>query len=496
MSYYLISIGGTGARCLEAFVNINGAGLLKDSQDVELVFVDADKSCGNLTKTQETAELYNKIQNLNFGDNGLFKNKIIINEAWSPVPDDCDNLDVVFERVGLSNKEEYKSLSLLYDSLFTEQERKTDLDKGFRGHPAIGAAVMSQSMDTVNSKVWKTLTQKINTDKDARVFLFASVFGGTGAAGFPTIARILHNSLKKGEDGKSVANIGGVLVLPYFQFPPSTDEMQKEMQAKVSEFMINTKAALDYYRKSDLLDNIFKSIYLIGDNDLNDVGNFSLGSTTQKNEANFIELYAALAAVDFFNKKEFSNFESPMCARADGTNKIEWEDLPDCNADVRKKLQDYIKFLGIYKNFIYEILEEDRKIPIAKGFFKKAFGKKRIAWEETLLQKAGNVDIADNDAWNDFVTMKEYSNVFFSWLEQVTDNKKRQIDLVDKQIFEDKALRGNFDYNSIVKRPDINEILTEKQINQKLAGYSVKDANVENNNGIGILLNAVYKICK
>ena len=113
--------------------------------------------------------------------------------------------------------------------------------------------------------------------------------------------------------------------------------------------MINTKAALDYYRKSDLLDNIFKSIYLIGDNDLNDVGNFSLGSTTQKNEANFIELYAALAAVDFFNKKEFSNFESPMCARADGTNKIEWEDLPDCNADVRKKLQDYIKFLGINK---------------------------------------------------------------------------------------------------------------------------------------------------
>ena len=92
--------------------------------------------------------------------------------------------------------------------------------------------------------------------------------------------------------------------------------------------------------------------------------------------------------------------------------------------------------------------------------------------------------------------MKEYSNVFFSWLEQVTDNKKRQIDLVDKQIFEDKALRGNFDYNSIVKRPDINEILTEKQINQKLAGYSVKDANVENNNGIGILLNAVYEICK
>ena len=496
MSYYLIGIGGTGARCLESFVNINGAGLLKDSQDVELVFVDADKSCGNLTKTQETAELYNKVQDLNFGNNRLFKNKIVINEAWSPVPEDCNNLDIVFERVGLSNKEEYKALSLLYDSLFTEQERTTDLDKGFRGHPAIGAAVMSQSMDIVNSKVWKTLIQKINTDKDARVFLCASVFGGTGAAGFPTIARILHNSLKKDSNGKSVANIGGVLVLPYFQFPPSTDETQKEMQAKVSEFMINTKAALDYYRKSDLLDNIFKSIYLIGDNDLNDVGNFSLGSTTQKNEANFIELYAALAAVDFFNKKDFSKFESPMCARADESNKIEWEDLPDSNGEIRKKLQDYIKFMAIYNNFIYEILEEDRKIPIEKGFLKKMIGKKRHSWEIQLLQRAGNVDIADNDVWNDFITMKNYTETFFAWLKQITDNKKRDIDLVDKQIFEGNVLRGNFDYNSVVNRPDINEILTEKEINQKLSAYSSKDENAENNSGIGILLNAVYEICK
>ena len=44
MSYYLIGIGGTGARCLEAFVNINGAGLLNDNQEIKLIYVDADKS--------------------------------------------------------------------------------------------------------------------------------------------------------------------------------------------------------------------------------------------------------------------------------------------------------------------------------------------------------------------------------------------------------------------------------------------------------------------
>lgn len=495
MSYYLIGIGGTGARCLEAFVNVNGAGLLNDNQDIKIIYVDADKSCGNLARTQETAELYSKVQKLKFGDNNLFKNQMITYEAWSPVPDDCNNLDSVFERVVLSNKESYKPLSMLYDSLFTEQERTTDLDKGFRGHPAIGAAVMSQSMDMQNSEIWKDVAQKINSDKDAKVFLFASVFGGTGAAGFPTIARILHNSLKKSEDGTSVAKIGGALILPYFQFPPANDELQEEMQAKVSEFMLNTKAALDYYTKSDLLNNVFKSIYLMGDSDLTSVGNFSLGSKSQKNEAHFIELYAALAAFDFFNKKDYEKFENPMCARNDESNKIEWEDLPESNSEIRKKLQSYIKFICIYKNLIYELLEEDREIPITKGL-KGLFSKKRHSWEIELLQKAGNVDIANNDAWNDFVLMKEYAETFLKWLEQIVNNPKRQIDLVDKQIFDVNALKRNFDYNSIINCPDINSVLTEREINQKLSAFSAKKVATENNSGIGILLNSLYKICE
>lgn len=51
MSYYLIGIGGTGARCMESFIHLNGAGLLKDNQAVNLLYVDADVSCGNLTRT-------------------------------------------------------------------------------------------------------------------------------------------------------------------------------------------------------------------------------------------------------------------------------------------------------------------------------------------------------------------------------------------------------------------------------------------------------------
>ena len=42
------------------------------------------------------------------------------------------------------------------------------------------------------------------------------MFGGTGAAGFPSIARLLREIIKKNiTDG---VKIGGALMLPYFSF--------------------------------------------------------------------------------------------------------------------------------------------------------------------------------------------------------------------------------------------------------------------------------------
>ena len=269
MSYYLIGIGGTGARCLESFIHLNGAGLLKDSQPVKMIFVDADVSCGNLVRTQKAADLYVKASKIGFGNSGLMKNKLETMDVWTPVPENCSDLDDVFQSKVLNNMSEYKSLNMLYTALFTEQERTTPLDKGFRGHPAIGAAVMNSSISGETDAMWQSVFQQINTDKDARIFLFASVFGGTGAAGFPTIARIIKRSLKKDQEGKTMARIGGALVLPYFQFPPASSEDEEEMQAKVDEFILNTKSALDYYNKSELLSEVFQRIYLIGDNEKN-----------------------------------------------------------------------------------------------------------------------------------------------------------------------------------------------------------------------------------
>ena len=492
MSYYLIGIGGTGARCMEAFIHLCGAGLLKDSQPVKMVYVDADVSCGNLTRTQQTADLYEKARKIGYGNTGMFKNPIDQTELWNPVDDKCKNMDDVFSRTTLKNKLDTKNLGYLYDSLFTYQERTTDLRKGFRGHPAIGSAIMNQKMKAEDSP-WKELLPQINSDKDARIFLFASVFGGTGAAGFPTIAKLLHEFLNKDSDGNCIAKIGGALVLPYFQFPPSDEKSEKEMQAKVEEFMLNTKAALDYYRNDEsLLGPVFNSIYMVGDNDLTEVKKFSLGSTDQKNEANIIEVYAALAAFDFFNKVEFGPASTPMIARSDEVKDgITWNDLPNVstNTNLKVSLGTYIKFLYVYKHGILKTLE---KCAINQN------EKKHAAWYLDLVEKSGKINVTkDQLAMDEFKSLGEYTNVFFSWMKDIITNSKRKVALVNNRVCEDTLMDSWFKldvYQIILPIIEHKDKLDGDRFWNKLCDYK-KTHQITNTSGSEILMQAIYEIC-
>lgn len=47
MSIYIIGIGGTGARCIEAIIHFAALGLF-NQETLHLLFVDADETNGNL----------------------------------------------------------------------------------------------------------------------------------------------------------------------------------------------------------------------------------------------------------------------------------------------------------------------------------------------------------------------------------------------------------------------------------------------------------------
>jgi len=69
------------------------------------------------------------------------------------------------------------------------------LRDGFRGRPAVGVAMMTNFIrDNRINRSWRDF---INTIREGdEIFLCASIFGGTGASGFPTLGRLLAREIE------------------------------------------------------------------------------------------------------------------------------------------------------------------------------------------------------------------------------------------------------------------------------------------------------------
>ena len=282
MAYYFISIGGSGSKILEALTHITVAGILPSNEKLNVIAIDPDSGNGNFTRTSTALNNFVKFQNVSVGDDStLFKNKIELlsgeNSPWNPVKRN-DRLDDLM--AASLNRD--TSLGKLYRSLYTKAERETFLNEGFRGHPSIGAAVLARkyaSPDS-NDNQWQTFINKIknvidNSSNLVKIFIAGSIFGGTGAAGIPTIARLIRQSLPKSQNQ---ILIGGAMILPYFNFIPK-DTKDDELFARSENFLTNSKAALKYYSQDD---NDFDFMYLLGEASMGNV-KFSVGGEEQKN---------------------------------------------------------------------------------------------------------------------------------------------------------------------------------------------------------------------
>ena len=65
-----------------------------------------------------------------------------------------------------------------------------EMDIGFVGNPNIGSVVLNQFKD---SEEFKEVASNFNADD--RIFIISSIFGGTGAAGFPTILKNIRDAM-------------------------------------------------------------------------------------------------------------------------------------------------------------------------------------------------------------------------------------------------------------------------------------------------------------
>lgn len=300
---YIFGIGGTGSRVIKSLIMLLGAGVeMKNTSEIVPIIIDPDYASADLTRTVELIKRYKAIRSKIKFDTSK-KNKFFktnINDGILP------NMIIPLEETQDKKFKEYIGLELMKDNrgigdpnyafanlLFSKQNLESDMSVGFKGNPNIGSVVLNQM---TNSDEFTNLVESF--DQGDRIFVISSIFGGTGASGFPLLLKNLRSISDTLSGNQIVKNapIGAVSVLPYFDVKPDNNEDEsKRSQIDSSTFISKTKAALLYYDQNIKENNV---LYYISDNISKQYENYE-GGTKQKNDAHFIELASALSIIDF-----------------------------------------------------------------------------------------------------------------------------------------------------------------------------------------------------
>lgn len=294
MKTYVFCIGGTGTRVMKSLAMLLTAGVEIETDEIVPIFIDPDVAAADLTRTISFLREYKYVNGLlHFTSdmkNRFFKTKIseVISNyrlELSNTQNDRFRKYMGFDSLDIANQ------ALAY-MLFSEKNLDSDMEVGFKGNPNIGSVVLNQF---AQSDAFKEFTNSFRPND--RIFIVSSIFGGTGASGFPLLLKNLRGinmNLPNAGNIKDAA-IGAITVLPYFNLAQSQDGTN---DIDSSTFISKAKAALEYYDKNISGNNSLNAFYYIAD-DVYNMYEYSEGGTTQGNKAHIIELLAALAIIDF-----------------------------------------------------------------------------------------------------------------------------------------------------------------------------------------------------
>lgn len=438
---HIIGVGGTGSKCVEAMVYLSSCGLMPEAM---VSLFDQDQQNGNLAGTCSLLDLHSNLAKtlgvkLSHEAPGttLFQSKFIAPAdakqwQWQPFDRPGSTLAQMFQLGTLD-----PNLRHLSRCLFNDQfEMEMDLTNGFRGRPSVGAAVIAGSHDE-GHKFWNYVDHMLESASgDINIFLAGSLFGGTGAAGLPTIAR----KIKLMEDGGGIKNepshrlrIGCGMMLPYFSYldsPPSSGKDVLLSVARAAELPLRTQLALDFYASTheSAKGPFFDTLYVLGLHSLIDLGYNNAGGADQRNPAMLPELYAGLAGGDFLWRARARKDKLCECGVGNGAGEhqavVGWGDLPsplgeDIEDSVHARLGQLVRFAFAYY-YVYHpyIFQKSAKMDAS-----------REEWYLKLVNNAG-VRLTINDV-REARHLENFCVRLLTWWAEIglTPNGRQRIDL-------------------------------------------------------------------
>lgn len=398
---YVFGIGGTGSRVLKALTMLLASGVECAADTIVPIIIDPDDSAADKTRTVDAMNLYMAIRqsNLDFSkadENKFFKTEICPVDGMENFGFHLKNTrDCFFKDFIKINQLDNANLALV-NLLFSQKNLDSDMKVGFKGNPNIGSVVLNQF---ANSQEYKDFANGFS--QGDRIFIISSIFGGTGASGFPLLLKTIRSD-KSSQSWNliSKAPVGAVTVLPYFNV--SQDD---NSGVDSSTFASKTKSALAYYEHNISANGGIDALYYIGDNIPASYENHD-GGSEQKNNAHIVELCSALAILKFAATPDTDltgdtlHYEYGLETNNPNISQIIFDDLGrETKATIQKPMS---QLLLMYKYLLNECDKEYKHQPWA----------------------------IDNDLDRSFFTsdfykdLLEFLNHYRQWLNEMADNTR------------------------------------------------------------------------
>ncbi|MDE6083037.1 MAG: hypothetical protein K2G11_00980 [Muribaculaceae bacterium] len=392
---FVFCIGGTGLRVMKSITMLLAAGMDAKGFTVVPVLIDPHLDLEEKRNLQTLLEEYETIQgNVILSDgkrlnplDGFFGTEVTDLAKLNGQQNDISE-PIVEKRsfgqylnVGNLNSEDVNNF--LVQTLFSQANLDNDLSVGFKGSPNVGTVVLGEMIK--GADWFQAFCNAFQ--KGDRIFIISSIFGGTGASGYPLLEKKVRNSLDHPNVKEAI--MGAVSVLPYFSLEdPSTTDSDID----AANFLTKTKSALAYYENSVLSDYL----YYVGEQGMKTT--YANNEKKQDDKAHFIELVAATSLFDFLNKTEKPE-KTQTLSRAikEDVDSLSVSSLGDPYNNVVKAVAD---MMLLYR-LVY-FLPNEKQFPLSKDRgFDGAF------YED-----------------KSFVSLRNFLSRFSQWYQELAENKR------------------------------------------------------------------------
>lgn len=391
---FVFCIGGTGIRVMKSITMLMAGGMSTNGYTVVPVILDPHLDLEEKKNLHSLIDSYKDVyeKSINNGTStlnhldGFFNSEIrTINELNNQTNDTQQNVgskEKFRSYIELANLGADDLNNYLVETLFSTKNLDNPLSVGFKGNPNVGTVVLGEMIEGAD---WFKAF-KHHCEKGDRVFIISSIFGGTGASGYP----LLEKKIRLAENEPAVKNalMGAVTVLPYYGLKdPSTTGSDIDS----ANFYTKTKAALAYYQgtvKSDYL-------YYVGEKSLKQV--YDNDEKKQDDKANFIELVAASALFDFLKREKPDNQQFFTRAIESDEESLDLVSLGRGYKDIVKSVSDFM----LLRNFVVS-LPSEKFFPLSKNRgFNEQFYKD-----------------------SEFQALNRFTEIYYRWYTELAQNKR------------------------------------------------------------------------